>query len=160
MQQTLWRAQRTAIAIGLIDALTIGLGMGVPFFAVLFGLPVGWYYGGVAIRGQGSQRKTPPSEVLMLPLGTLRRPVGQAASLGLVTMFALAVIWLPQLTVVLDATQNASDWGIPLILFGSQASKIAWIVLMVVISPLLQFMAAVTGAVLHQVIAMRKPGTA
>lgn len=156
MDRSLLRVARAGLLIGLLDMLAIGLGMGVPILAVLFGLPLGWYFGGLSVAGRDGRVPLPPSKVSSLPLMTLRRPVGQSAGVALMTTLVLAVIWLPQLPGVLDTALSARDWGIPLVLFGSQASKIGWMVLMLVISPLLQFMAAVTGAVLRQMHAMKR----
>lgn len=156
MDRSLLRIARAGLLIGLLDVVAIGLGMGVPIFAVLFGLPLGWYFGGVSIGTRRMRDQLRPSEVSRLPLLTLRRPVVQSAGVALATTLVLGVVWLPQLPSVFDTALSAHDWGIPLVLFGSQASKIGWMALMLVISPLLQFMAAVTGAVLRQVYAMRQ----
>jgi hypothetical protein len=62
------------------------------------------------------------------------------------TFAIMAVIWLPQLRKLAEPGFDAEEYGIPMILYTSTASFIAWIVLVVVISPFLQLMASVFSA--------------
>ncbi|MDP2299123.1 MAG: hypothetical protein Q8M55_00240, partial [Actinomycetota bacterium] len=39
-----WRHHIAAIVIGLLNVFAIGLGMGVPIFAIGLGFPVGWWF--------------------------------------------------------------------------------------------------------------------
>jgi len=145
--QPFWRAQLPAIIIGLLDVFSIGFGMGVPVFTIALGFPVGWYLAGARMKALRDELEPQPVEGV--PIGTLKSLLVQGVALSVVTFVVLAVIWLPQLPIVFDTSQQAREWGIPLILYTSQASKIGWMVLMLVISPLAQLMAVLTGAYLR-----------
>ena len=47
---------------------------------------------------------------------------------------------------LLDPQADLANFGIPMILYGPQASFIGWLVLMIVISPFLQLLATLFGA--------------
>lgn len=149
MGQPFWRAQLPAIVIGLLNVFTIGFGMGVPVFTILLGFPVGWYLANVRLRRLRDEAS--PEPVKSIPVLVLKALLIHAAALTLVTVAVLAVIWVPQLSIVADQSYEAREWGIPLILYTSQASKIGWMVLMLAIAPAAQFMAVLTGAFLRLV---------
>ncbi|QRN82914.1 hypothetical protein JR338_10905 [Chloroflexota bacterium] len=119
----------------LLDLFSIGLGMGVPFFTILLGLPVGWWLA----RRLGEKPQT-----LHALLGSLLK---YAALTAAFSMLVLAVIWLPSLKWLFDPSADLANYGMPLILFEPLASFIGWQVLMVLISPFLQMLMTVFGAV-------------
>lgn len=134
----------STIVIGLLDVFAIGLGMGIPVFAILLGFPVGWYLAGKQLEPLLPEPGVEPS----VPARVVRTLVTQAGALTFVTFVVLAIIWGPQLPTAFDASVSAKEWGVPLILYTSQASKIGFAALMMLVSPALQFMAVLTtGAI-------------
>jgi len=130
-----WRRHVAAIVIGLLDVFAIGLGMGVPIFAVALGFPVGWWL--VTRPDAGA-----------ISRATIRQLVLAGAGLAGASFVVLAVVWGPQVPNAFDPAFDAAEFGIPLILYGPQASMIGWLVLVMVVSPVLQGMALVSaGAV-------------
>lgn len=125
-----------AIALYLLMILlATGAGMGVPFFNILLGLPVGWW---LARRLAG---QTPD----------LRKFMGKlllwSAVTAAVTMMAMTIIWLPTFLMLFDPTADLANFGIPMVLYEPRASFIGWLGLMVVFSPFLQFLMTLFGAV-------------
>jgi hypothetical protein len=118
----------------LLVLLATGVGMGVPFFNVLLGLPVGWWLvqrldiPGVGVRGL---------------LGKL---LGWAAATAGVSVLAMLIIWMPAILMLFDPAADLANFGIPLILFEPKASFIGWLVLMIVISPFLQMLMTLFAA--------------
>lgn len=141
MSEPLWRQNLPAIVIGLIDVFAIGLGMGVPVFAILFGFGVGWWAARSALATQ------PPEADI--PRTAIRSLVAAALALATVSFLVLLAVWGPSTPIAFDPAVDAAEWGVPLILYTSQASKIGWLLLMTVISPALQFMAVVAGGTLR-----------
>ena len=128
-----WRRQLPAIIIGLGNIFAIGLGGGLPVFSVLLGFPVGWWHG----RRHGAEGVTREA---------LRSVLLAAGALAGASFIVLLIVWGPHLPRAFDPAVDAGAWGIPLILYTSQASKIGWFALMMLGGPLLQFMAFVTTA--------------
>ena len=118
-----------------LDLFCTGLGMGVPFANILFGVPVGWWLA----RRLGEKEQ--PLHVL---LGELLK---YAALTAAFTVLVLAVIWVPTLKWLFDPSLDVANFGAPMILFEPVASFIGWQVLMVLISPFLQFLMTIFGAV-------------
>lgn len=142
----LWRANLPYIVIGLLDVFAIGLGMGVPVLAIVYGVVVGWW---LIRRGPSVLPDAVP--VLSGADGSrraLRTLLGQSAALATVSLSVLLVVWGPLAVAVLDSGFDAAGVGMPLILPTPRASLIAWLVLMIVVSPLLQFGATVGGGAL------------
>lgn len=133
----LWKAHLPSIVIALVDVFAIGLGMGVPVFAIVLGAPVGWWF---------ARR-----QCVEAPLRETARALALAgAALATVSFVALAVVWGPSLHLAFGPDVSASEYGIPLIFYGERASMIGWFVLMLVVSPLAQFMTVVAaGVVAH-----------
>lgn len=130
-----WRQNIVPIAVGLGNVFLIGAGMGVPVFAVLYGLPVGWWLGTRLATGPDVQ-------------AALRSLVLSGAGLAGASLLVLTFVWGPHVHLAFDPQVDAVAFGIPLILYGSQASMAAWFVLMLVIAPLGQFALVVTAGVL------------
>jgi len=124
-----------ATVIGILDVLAIGAGMGVPIFAILLGFPVGWWLARHR-AAEGASRTS------------MRLTLAWAGGLAIVSAVVLALLWGPSVPHAFDPAFDAAEFGIPLILYGSQASMIGWLLLMMVISPVLQAMALLSGAVL------------
>jgi hypothetical protein len=122
------------ILLAVVDVLAVGTGMGVPIFAIAWGVPVGWY----AAREAGLFEHREPVRFR-------RAFLGSAAMAGL-TLAIMAVIWGPQAVRLGDPAFDAAGFGIPLILYTSTASFIGWLVLMIVISPVLQLMCSLCTA--------------
>ena len=116
------------------DIVCIGLGMGVPFFCILFGLPVGWYLARrIAMRPFDTRRML--SKVLL-----------GAALTSAFTFVGIALLWGRCVVMLFDPAADLANFGIPLILYEPVASFVGWIVLMIVISPFLQFLMTLFGA--------------
>lgn len=133
-----------AIVIGFLDVFAIGFGMGVPIFAVLLGFPVGWWLA----------RRYAPSGP---DPRAARAALTWAALLAGASFAVLLLVWGPHLPKAFDPAFDAAEWGIPLILYTSQASIIGWFVLMLVIGPMLQAMAVLTGAMAAFAVAPKTP---
>lgn len=124
------------IAIYLfLDLISIALGMGVPFFTILFGFPVGLVIPGL-IR--------PGSELSPQYLASLLRAALISCA---VTLVVLGLLWLPTLGWLFDPARDLANFGIPMILYTPRASYIGWMILMVLISPFLQFLMMVFGSI-------------
>ena len=124
-----------ALAIfALADIVCVGLGMGVPFFCILFGLPVGWYIARrIALKPFDARQ-------------TLSKTLLGAAITSAFTFVGMALLWGPFVTMLFDPAADLANFGMPMILFEPQASFIGWLVLMIVISPFLQFLMTLFGS--------------
>jgi len=140
VHRSFWRDHLPEIIMALANVFAVGLGMGVPVFAILLGFPVGWWL----VRR--FQRAAGPAG--LDPATGLRQLLVWGAGLAGVTLLLALVIWSPQVPNAFDPGFDAVEFGIPLILYTSQASMIGWLVLMIVVSPVLQWMAALTGGAL------------
>lgn len=129
-----------------LDIVCTGLGMGVPFFCILFGLPVGWY-----IARRITAR---PLEVREILAKVLR----WAALTSGFTLVLMALLWGPPIAMLFDPTANLVNFGMPLILYEPKASFIGWLVLMIVISPFLQFLMMLFGAHLTLLLGLSRGG--
>jgi len=122
------------IAYAVMDVLCAGLGMGVPLFCILLGLPVG---------GFGAVRAW-----LFVPglVGVLKRSLRYALLTSLVTVVMMAAIWGRLIPLLFHPVINPGNMGLPLLLYEPRASLIGWLVLMIFISPFLQFLMTVFGS--------------
>jgi hypothetical protein len=114
--------------------LATGAGMGVPFFNILLGLPVGWW-----LVYRLSSHTADPYKLMGKLL--LWSAITAAAS-----MLAMAIIWLPTFLMLFDPAADLANFGIPMILFEPRASFIGWLGLMVVFSPFLQMLFSLFSA--------------
>ena len=124
------------ILFAFLDIVCTGLGMGVPIFCILFGLPVGWY---IARR------------IIPLPFDVrqvLSKVLLDAAITSGFTLVIMALLWGPSIVMLFDPTADLASFGIPLILYQPLASFIGWLVLMIVISPFLQLLMTLFAAYL------------
>lgn len=144
--QTRFLALKTRWALllyAVLDVICVGMGMGVPFFCILLGLPVGW---AIAMR---ATREPRPARAA---LGQVLRWAALAAAFTLVLM---AIIWSRMVGMLFDPAADLANFGIPMILFEPAASFIGWLALMVLISPFLQFLMALLAA--HLTLLRRLP---
>jgi hypothetical protein len=125
------------MAYGFLDLIAVGMGMGVPIFAILFGLFVGWTIPAIVISGDSTFRQLLKDSLLASLLASC------------FTVLILMVIWGPATRMLLDPSANYENYGIPMILYEPKASFIGWMVLMMIISPALQFLAAVFSSVVR-----------
>jgi hypothetical protein len=124
-------------ALGLYlvaDIVAVAMGMGVPIFCIVLGLPVGWWVGS-RLAAQ------PPSWKSLLD-----RVLLWAAATSAVTCLFMAILWGPCILKLRLPESELADFGIPMILYRPRASLIGWLVLMIVVSPFLQFLVTLFGA--------------
>ncbi|MBN2841275.1 MAG: hypothetical protein JXP37_10010 [Coriobacteriia bacterium] len=139
----LWRVNLPYIVIALLDVFAIGLGGGVPVLAIVYGAGVGWW---LVRRGPEVLPETSPaSEGPSVPRAALRTLIARSAALTAVSLVVLLVVWVPSIPHAFDPAFDPASVGIPLILYTQHASMIGWLVLMLVVSPVLQFAMTVTG---------------
>jgi hypothetical protein len=58
----------------------------------------------------------------------------------------MALLWGLCIPMLFDPTVDLASFGIPLILYEPKASFVGWLVLMIVISPFLQFLMTLFGS--------------
>jgi len=118
----------------LIDLICAGAGMGVPFFCILFGFPLGWYIARREFVSTGHSRMT-NSRILKLSL--------LAASF---TFLIMLVIWGSAIALHFDQKFDFKNFGHPFILYDPKISFYGWLVLMIIISPFLQLLTTIFAA--------------
>ena len=119
----------------VLEVVSIGMGMGVPFFTILLGFPLGWFLPRFA------------STTTTLSPQYLATLLKKAITIASVTFVFMALIWLPSLSWLSASDRDIANFGIPMILFSPRASFIGWIVLMVLISPFLQLLMTLFGSI-------------
>ena len=124
------------IAYVVMDGLLVAMGMGVPIFCILFGFPVGWFTAMRARVHRADQR------------AAMKLNLRYAAITAGVTFVLMAVLWGRTLPAFLNPYIDRGAMGVPLILYEPRASYIGWLVLMIVVSPVLQFLATLFGSYL------------
>jgi hypothetical protein len=120
----------------LMDVILIGMGMAVPFFCILMGIPLGWFlvlY--VTAREKGIR-------------DVMWRVLIYAATAAAITMVGMLILWLPLSKLLFDPGNDLATSGVPLILYKPRASLIGWLGLMIVVSPVLQLLTTLFGAYL------------
>lgn len=126
---------KTAFFIYIIlDMLCVGLGMGVPFFSILLGFPVGWYL---------AKRIYSPDLDLRVFLTGIFKYATISSGFTFLMMF---VIWGMMIPMLWDPNADFVNFGIPMILYDPKASFVGWLLLMIVVSPFLQFLTTVFAA--------------
>jgi hypothetical protein len=118
----------------ILDILCIGMGMGVPIFCILLGIPTGWYVV-KNITAKTSQVRA-----------VFRRVLLYAVVTAAVTLLGMIAIWGPTISILFDPGKDLANTGVPMILYEPRASFIGWIVLMMVISPFLQLLTTLFGS--------------
>lgn len=112
----------------VIDVFLMGVGMGIPIFNIAFGFVVGWFL--IKWVAAGASESTDILKRFLVYSGT---------SAG-VTFLGMFLLWGWWATSVYEPQADFARTGIPMILFEPRASFIAWLVLMIVISPVLQLL--------------------
>ena len=125
---------RALLLFTLINVIFIGMGMGVPFFCILMGIPLGWFLVLYATARTNGMREV------------MWKVLIHAAIAASITMVGMLIIWLPVSTVLFDPGNDLSTTGVPLILYEPRASFIGWLGLMIVVSPILQLLTTLFGA--------------
>lgn len=120
----------------LVDVLATGAGMGVPFFCILLGFPVGWF---LARRHLLSS-----NEIGQVLKKTLRDSLIASG----ITFVGMTGLWLPAAAEFFHPGANIRNFGIPMILYEPLPSFVSWLALMIIISPFLQLLAAVFASFL------------
>jgi len=116
------------------DVVCVMLGMGVPIFCILLGVPVGWY-----AAEQGIARGVSEGRVLT---AAARAGVATAA----VTLFLMVLVWGRSAALLFAPGVDLTGVGIPPILYDARASFVGWIALMIVVAPAVQVAMALYGA--------------
>ena len=117
-----------------LDIVCTGLGMGVPVLCILLGLPVGWYIAR-RITVQSFDSRQMLSKMLL-----------GAAITSAFTFVGMLFLWGPWIPMLFEPTADLADLGAPLILYEPLPSFMGWLVLMIAISPFLQFLMTLFGA--------------
>jgi hypothetical protein len=120
----------------LIDVICVGMGMGVPFFCILLGIPIGWF-----LVLYVTARTSNIREVLWKVL------IYGAVAAG-VTVVGMLIIWIPFSALLFKPGSDLSTVGMPLILYQPRASLIGWLALMIIVSPVMQLLTTLFGAYL------------
>src|SRR4030042_2900765 len=107
----------------LIDLICAGAGMGVPFFCILLGFPLGWY---IARREFVSTGHSPMTNSRILKLSLL------AASF---TFIIMLVIWGSAIALHFYQKFDFKNFGHPFILYDPKISFYGWLVFMIIIFP-------------------------
>jgi hypothetical protein len=122
-----------------ICIVATGMGMGVPVFNILLGIPVGFYLSKIVSSRSNNSFTEIVSSSLKFSTAT-----------AFITFLLMAIIWLPTIIILFDHSIDIMNFGIPMIMFNPLPSFIAWIILMVFISPALQFL--LTFFVIHLIL--------
>lgn len=142
---------RPLAALGIyvfLDILCIGMGMGVPFFCILFGLPVGWYIVKRLTAGRAEMRDV------------FRKVLVYAAIAAALTFLGMLLIWGPlSIGSLSNPATDFVETGVPMILYEPKASFIGWIVLMIIISPGLQLLTTLFASHLTLLAWLNEKGT-
>ncbi len=122
------RIDRAFALFAFLDVVCMGMGMGVPIFCILLGLPVGYYIAGrIGVQSLDSRQM-------------LGKTLAGAALTSAFTWVGMAVLWGPCVIKLFDPNADLANFGIPLILYQPRASFVGWLVLMIFISPFLQLL--------------------
>jgi len=122
----------------LINGVLVGAGMGVPIFCILIGAPYGFL---VVSRILQKEERTHRHHHFYS--GILKA----SAILALSTFIFMVIVWTPWVLKSFAPGFDYRNTGMPLILYTLKASFWGWITLMIVISPILQFMTSVSAGV-------------
>jgi len=122
------------IVFVLLDVICVGLGMGVPLLCIGLGFLVGWR---VARKLDVAGLAAPQM---------LRRLLLAGAVTSAFTLVVMLVIWGPCVLMLREPDSALANFGMPMLLFEPRPSFIAWLALMVVISPFLQFLMTLLGS--------------
>ncbi|MBN2503386.1 MAG: hypothetical protein JXB38_21600 [Anaerolineales bacterium] len=126
---------RTVLLIYLfVDVICTGMGMGVPFFNIMFGFVIGWY-----LVGSFKRKNLELGEILRL---TFRWGILTPGFTGLMML----VLWVQLMQVLFKPGYDLIETGIPLILYDPLFSFIGWEIWMILLSPFFQFLTTLFSA--------------
>ena len=135
MQRVLGLRNAWAIVVYVTaDAICVMLGMGVPIFCILLGVPVGWY-----VAERGIARGASEGRVL-----TAAARVGAATAA--VTLFMMVLVWGRSAALLFAPGVDLAGVSIPPILYDARASFVGWIALMIIVAPAVQMAMTLFGA--------------
>ncbi len=117
---------RPLLVFVLLDLFAVGLGMGIPIFAICLGFVAGWFFPSILLSAASNLRQL------------LRLCLTAACLTSIFTLLLMLIIWGPFVQMLFDPSADSANFGIPMILYEPTASFIGWVVLMIVISPFLQ----------------------
>ncbi len=115
----------------LLDLFAVGVGMGIPIFAIGLGFVAGWFFPSTLLNASTNLRQL------------LRLCLAAACLTSAFTFLLMLIIWGPFTRMLFDPAADIANFGIPMILFEPTASFVGWIVLMIAISPFLQALASI-----------------
>lgn len=119
----------------IVDLLCVGpFGMGVPFFSIILGFPLGWYL--------AKRLYSPDLRVKVL----LNRIFKYAIITSGFTLILMLLIWGMFFPMLWNVNADFANFGIPMILYTPKASFVAWLILMIIISPFLQILTTIFAA--------------
>lgn len=124
----------------IIDLICVAMGMGVPFFNILLGFPLGLFL----------VRKLVTNKAEALEM--LQKIFIYSLLTSSFTFLVMAALWLPTVKLLFDPAKDIANFGEPQILYTPVASFIGWIILMVLISPFLQLLTTIFAAYLSLLI--------
>lgn len=122
-----------------IELVLAGLGMGVPFFLILFG-----FFVGIFLANKNFYKKNCLRVIFKYSLLT-----------SMFTFIMMVIIWMSYFVNIFDRTFDIANSGIPMILYNPLPSFIAWLILMIFISPFLQLLMTIFGAYLRLILLKR-----
>jgi hypothetical protein len=130
-----------------LDIFCIGMGMGVPFFNILFGFLVGWYL----VRWISIDT----SEVKDI----LKRLLIYSCIAAGVTFLGMLILWGWSAKMLYGSETEIANFGLPQILYTPRMSLIGWLVLTIAISPFLQLLTTVFAGLLTLLSLFKKEKT-
>ncbi len=119
----------------VIDIICAGMGMGVPVFCILLGFPLGWY-----IAKRSAQLTTEP------PRLCYNRIFKSSLWTTIFTFLLMVLIWGRTVFMFFDPQADFQNFGHPFILYDPKISLVAWLMLMILISPFLQLLTTIFAA--------------
>lgn len=123
---------RYIITFVFLELFLTGIAMGIPIFLILFGFFFGFF---ITKKILISNAKN--------PLKIIFKYSSLASGFSFLIMLA---IWGTYSLNIFNKSFDFANSGIPLILYEPFTSFIGWIILMIFISPFLQFLMAIFGA--------------
>ena len=133
MKKILELKTSTALILFIIgDIICVGAGMGVPIFCIIFGSFIGFYTAKKAVALENNLN------------AIMKLNLKYSIVTAFVTLVLMSMIWIPCIRFLFESSYDYVNFGMPLILYGAKSSFIGWIVLMVLISPFLQFLGTIT----------------
>ena len=122
----------------LIDIICAGMGMGVPIFCILLGFPLGWY-----ITKRAALLTTEPPRLFY------SRIFKSSLLTTIITFLLMVLIWGRTVFMFFDPQADFQNFGHPFILYDPKISLIAWLMLMILISPFLQLLTTIFAAFIN-----------